>query len=219
MIHSLPNIPTHITPIHNRKSSSPQIITSEYFSLCCNPNKEGNPSRCLNPLNAFPWDDDRIRTSKLIIIRIDMEVPILFQLTPHTFPTLSWRVLVSKISRNSITNATYQSLKSRRNLTSQLPINGSLIQSREDRFKWMVTTPTVMPKSHPILHPIHKPSTMTKGFPTHSNVFPKTTTMWTPTLLGKSIPPPPFPNFIAIILLQNLVSSTPNCPNHIAGLV
>ena len=49
-----------------------------------------------------------------------MEVPILFQLTPHTFPTLSWRVLVSKISRNSTTNATYQSFKSQRNLTSQL---------------------------------------------------------------------------------------------------
>ena len=35
------------------KTSSPQIITSEYLSPYCSPNKEGNPLRCLKPQIPF----------------------------------------------------------------------------------------------------------------------------------------------------------------------
>ena len=55
MIHCLPTMVTHTTPIHNRKTSSPQIVTSEYLPSRQSKQKrkpEGKMTK-EDPLNAL----------------------------------------------------------------------------------------------------------------------------------------------------------------------
>ena len=85
-------------------------------------------------------------------------------------------------------------------------------------FERLVTTPTIVPKPHPIPHPNLKLSVGAKSFPFHSNTPPKTTTMRTPTQLRRPSPHSS-PNLIAMTHLQSLVSSTPNCHSHFPSKV
>ena len=63
MVHSLPTMSTHATPINKIKPIILRINPSEYLIPSRSPNKKGNSSRSLHSPNTFPRKSDRGRVS------------------------------------------------------------------------------------------------------------------------------------------------------------
>ena len=91
MIHRLPITAAHNAPINKIKASTPQNIPCKNLFPSCRPNKERDVRRSLNLPYTFPRKDNRQGTSKLIIERADVKIPLLRQFPYHTVSLLRMR--------------------------------------------------------------------------------------------------------------------------------
>ena len=94
-----------------------------------------------------------------------------------------------------------------------MPLYWKQSHTRKGQLKWRISTPLICPEFNSISHPYHKAN----------NFLNSSHPMW--MLLHKPHPRTPLPslevhphhsspNLRATTLLQNLVSSIPNCHNH-----
>ena len=77
MIHRLPITMAHNAPINKIEASTPQNIPCKNLLPSCNPNKKRDVRRSLNLPNTFSRKDNRQGTSKLIVERADVKIPLL----------------------------------------------------------------------------------------------------------------------------------------------
>ena len=158
MTHHLLITTAHDTPINKNHPSTPQIVTYEDPIPYSGPHKKGNTPRSLNLPNTFLRKDNGQGASQLIVKRIDIKSPILFQFPSHTVTIHSGRKIWTQSVEKFIHNTHFPIIWSpnKKNIPTSpilypqplkrrghrcLFIGNNPIHTRKGQVKWRVPTP------------------------------------------------------------------------------